>query len=86
MIKKLLHIGIIGTALSASVLAIGCTSGGSEKPYSVTGQQTSPQYDSRAFDRSGNYHADWAGKPWLNPRYNDDKGHYHPDWVGEAGR
>jgi hypothetical protein len=85
MFRKSLGLAVLGVAASGSLLAVGCASE-SEKPYSVTGQQTTGAQDPRAFDRNGNYHAGWEGKPWLNPRYLDQKGHYRPEWVGEPGR
>ena len=79
MFRILLSTVVLGVAAAGGLLVIGCASQ-TEQPYSVTGN--SPE----AYDRLGNYHPDWVGKPWLNPRYNDDKGHYHPEWVGEPGR
>lgn len=81
-IKRLFGVVVLGAVTSTSILATGCASE-PQRPYSVTGQQGE---DLRAYDRAGRYHAEWAGKPWLNPRYKDDKGRYRPEWIGQSGR
>ena len=85
MLKKTITLAMLTIAAAIPVVAGGCASE-SDKPNAVTGQQAVVGTDSAAYDQYGKYHAEWEGKPWLNPRYQDQKGHFHPDWVGAPGR
>lgn len=83
MWKRTLTWTVLGIAAATPLFAGGCAS--EENPSAVTGQQEVTGNDPNAYDRSGAYHSDWEGKPWMNPRFQDQKGHYHPEWVGSSG-
>jgi hypothetical protein len=84
MWKKALSVTVLGIATAIPVLAGGCASS-SEQPNAVTGQPVSGQ-DPAAYDKFGNYHSEWEGKPYLNPRFIDDKQHFRADWVNSGVR
>ncbi len=78
MLRKLFTVLALGVASSAALLAGGCSSDNSGKPYALTGDK-------------GMYGANGAGAnstltPQERARYTDQKGRFHEEWVGQPGR
>lgn len=67
MTGKLLTFVLLGAASASSLLAVGCSSGNANQPYSLTGK-SQEQIDQD--------HQEWLHKQ----RYTDQKGRYHSEW------
>lgn len=70
MFRKLFTVAALGVGMGASLFAVGCASE-SQKPYSVTGEQTTSErpnwQNPRYLDSKGHYHPEWV--------HVDERGH-----------
>ena len=78
MFRKLFTAAVLGLAGTSAIVATGCTSNPSGKPYALTGDQAS-------------YGVNGAGEKspltaQERARATDQKGRFHPEWVDASGR
>jgi hypothetical protein len=69
--KKLLNLILMSVVSSPMVVALGCSSGGANQPYSLTGKSA----EQTAVD-----HEQWRQRTM----YTDEKGHYHPELAAQG--